>query len=419
MRLMKFKIQSKDLVEALSMISTVKPRPLDSKGTAGYLCVIRGESCFFYSEDEQRKVRIKAPIFDVEGEGAFVFPLNHQSEFKHVEGWVELEPIEKDGVPCVIYTDQGGNRPAAWPTFDARSLNPLDKDFSNAQEGPLIPSALLKEAITVTRPYVGDVNDATTKTKPHYLGVHLLDAQHKSYNGFVIGASGQRTGTFFTPELRDKGLSVHQFQIPLLLAFLNKSKGDVRVKTSETATYIVNSNDQVIGWANQVAPPAKFGHYGLSVDTFIFRIPKAILERVLLWTREAIPSDRDKIQVRYSHEDQQIRILAQGNHQSMPIGVTPLDESDSVEGHPIKGGSLSKKEDLQFNVSVNWLLDIVSSVRVNEIELRIAPYPQQEDAYYIRTIETFNLDENGKVVIKGEDGEKVYPCRVMRFIPSK
>jgi hypothetical protein len=95
---------------------------------------------------------------------------------------------------------------------------------------------------------------------------------------------------------------------------------------------------------------------------------------------------------------------------SMPLGVEPV-ACDAPD--------LSRTDDFAFNVNGDWLLDIISPLKHGDVELRIAPIKDHSGRHMVRTIDTYDIDARGKVVLDDAQPGQVHSCRVMRYIPSK
>jgi len=412
---MKFKANATDLAQALNRASVVRPVPVDSQGSTGYLFVVRGEKCYIYSQDEHQKSRVDFPIFDVEGEGAFVFPAENAS-VQYLEGWVEIEPDEEEGVHIVKYNTESGATTKKI-SFDPRALQALDKDLESASEGTTYPVALLKEALSGAKNYLADAHG---QAKENFKTLQIFDTSKEEWskgNGHLFASDGRCAYYFFCPDLKDKGLSVHTLRVGLLNSFLAKSEGDVTIRKSERSTYLVNSDDYVIGWVDQVVEHDKFGYYPLKRDGFILRASKDRIVKALQHVRSNLSSKKNRVRVEYNHEKKSLQFRAEDNGNevfSAPVFIEPLDALDGTAENPMLGGDSSKKEDFAFNANIDQLLDMVSSSKSFDVLLRVG---SSEKGHLIRTIEEFALDPKGKVVVPGE-GEKVYQCRVTRFMPS-
>jgi hypothetical protein len=415
---MKFKVQTSDLVTALNLAASIRPIAVDSQGSSGYLCVVRGTQLFIYSEDERQRIRVPVPILDVEGEGAFVYPAGRNEAFKYMEGVLEFEPGDDDGAKVVNCRRTQGDRESLYkiPSFDPRVLQSLDKDFDQATHSASFSVALLREALSVTRPYLADDKDTSTSKACHQC-VQLFDARIDAYragNGYMMGSTGQRACFFYSKELKGKALLIHGERIPLLLSFLGKSEGDVMVYNSQNSTYFVNASEQVIGWADQAHGYDKFSFYALTMDRHVLKVNRKALENEVRSIRSLMPPKKDKVRLQYDHRRQLLTVLAStgtSELKSLPLVVEPL---------PGDAPDATSAADVGFNVNGDWLLDIVSPLKGAEVELRIAPVADHEDRYLVRTIESYSIDARGKVCFEdAQPGQQVHSCRVMRFIPSK
>jgi hypothetical protein len=422
---MQFKAQLDDLNEALALASVVKPAAIDSAGNAGYLFVAKGDTCYIYSEDEHQKSRVSFDITELDAEGSLVFPVRGVGPISCLEGEITLKSDIEDGTPVLEYETEG-EASQKLPTFSPQSLQSLDKDLMSAEDVSTFPALLLKEAITLAKPFMADLKDA--RTKDIHKCLQIFDGSKPEWakgNGHLFGTSGFKAFFFYCSALKDHGLTLHGLRIPLLTSFLSKSGGEVTLKKSKTSTYFVSVDGQVIGWADAVTPPKKFDYYGLKKETHVLRVPKEVLLKSLNYVRKALDPKKDKVRFTYDHAKAMVRVLASDSGMeisSPPVGVVPLDSSDGDDGHPVVGGDKSKTEDAAFNVNIDYLIDLISPVKGHEVELRLSPFPNRPGSFLLRTIEVFVIDEYGKLqVAEPEDGsgEKVFKCQVTRFAPSK
>lgn len=423
---MKFKVLTADWTAALSVVSSITPASVDSKGSSGYLCVLRRERCDLYSDDGKQRFRVPVPVFDVEGEvdakgnaAAFVFPTGQSGDLRYVEGSVEFEAMEEAGAHLIwCRRDPGESRRGGvhkMLTFSPQALKALDEDLERATKTASYPVVLLREALSMTRPYLSK----DPASKPEHVNVQLFGEEGPG-DGFMLGCSMSMTGLFYSPELRGKPLFVYGPRIPLLLSFLGKSTGQLDVYQGTNSTYFMNASEQVLGWTNQDYAGTKFGFYGLALDRHIFKIPRATIEKELRYVRSTLPADRNKAFLSYDHTTSCVRVGASnplgGEIESLPLGVTPLVEGDHGCWGP---GDLGKVESIQFNVNLDWMIQIVEATKnPKEVILGVAK-SKKAGQYLIRIIEDYVIDENGKYVERPTPEQKVTPCRVMRYIPSK
>jgi hypothetical protein len=185
---------------------------------------VRGEKCFLYSEDDQQRMRVPIPVFDVEGEDAFVLPTGFQGDLRYVDGWVEFETGEEGGANIIWCRRDTGDSKGVHKiiTFSPKALKSLDADFSKAEKAASFPVALLKEAMSMTRSYLHP--DPKEKgIKPEWVNLQLYGGDVEAdANGYMLGSSVNRTSYFYSPELEGKSLTIHALRVPLLLLFLSK-----------------------------------------------------------------------------------------------------------------------------------------------------------------------------------------------------
>jgi hypothetical protein len=304
-------------------------------------------------------------------------------------------------------------------TFSPQALKALDADLDKATKRASYPVALLREALSMTRPHLSDPNDPTSK--PEHVNVQLFGEDAGEGDGFMLGCSISKTGLFFSPELQGKPLFVYGPRIPLLLSFLSKSVGQVDVYQGANSTYFMNAAEQVLGWTNQDYAGTKFGFYGLELDRHILKIPRATLEKELKYVRSTLPSDRNKAFFSYDHATSCLRVGASnplgGEIESLPLAVTPLVDGD--EGC-WGTGDLGKTESVHFNVNLDWMIQLVGATKhPRDVILGVAK-TKKSNQYLIRIKEDYSIDEeSGKYVERPAPEQKVIPCQVLRYIPSK
>lgn len=419
---MKFKVLTADWTAALSVVSSITPASVDSKGSSGYLCVLRRERCDLYSDDGKQRFRVPVPVFDVEGEGAFVFPTGQNGDLRYVDGSVEFEAVEEAGAHVVwCRRDPGESRRGGvhkMLTFSPQALKALDADLGKSTKTATFSVALLREALAMTRPYLSDPKDPVSK--PEHVNVQLFGEDAGAGDGYMLGCSISKTGLFYSPDLEGKRLFVYGPRIPLLLSFLAKSTGEIDVYQGENSTYFMNASEQVLGWTNQDYAGTKFGIYGLALDRHILKIPRATLEKELKYVRSTLPADRNKAFLTYDHVTSCLRVGASnplgGEIESLPLAVTPLVDGD--EGC-WGTGDLGKTESVQFNVNLDLMIQIVEATKhPRDVILGIAK-TKKANTHLIRIKESYAIDEQGKYVERPTPDQKVISCQALRWIPSK
>lgn len=424
---MKFQTQISDLVEALALASVVKPVALNASVPACYLLVPKGDVCFIYSEDQHQKSRVSFPIRNLEedetGDSSFALPVESTSGFKYLDGELTVEHSKEGDTFMVKWSDETGAE-VSRPTFDPYNFQALDQDFESASDGPTFSTTMLREALSAARSWVADPK--ASGVAENFKSVQIFDdskPEWESGNGVLFAANGYRAMYFYCEDFLGKGLGLHGLRIPLLTSFLSKSEGNVTLKRGTSSTYFVNSQGQVVGWSDVVTETSKFAYGSLAKDTHVIRVPKEHLVRALSLVRSELDPRKDIVRFQYNHQQKTLQFLASDDGKSIssrPVGVVPLDSEDGSDAYPIKGGELSKSQDFSCNVNLDWMLELVTPVKGQEVELRFYSNTSKK-GNAIRTLETFFLDEKGKVRISKESSseERVFTCQVTRFIPSK
>lgn len=419
---MKFKVLTHNWTGALALASSIDPSAGGTRAGAGYLCVVRGEKCFVYAEDGKQRMRIPIPVFDVEGEGAFVYPTGSQGDLRYVDGSVEFEAGEDEGAYVIwCRRDSGGAKGGIHKiiTFAPDTLRSLDADLGKATKTSSFPVAVLKEGLSMTRPYLADLKEQGAKPEFHNLQLFGDDVDAEG-NGYLLGYSMNKTSYFYSPDLEGKSLTVYLPRVSLLQAFLAKSSGKVDVYKSDNSTYFMNSGEQVLGWTNQAFTMSKFGYYGLALDRHIFRIPKASLEKELKYIRSTLPPDKNKAFWSYDHKSSAVTISASNTLgsevDSVPLPVTVLANGDDGCWGP---GDLGKKTTVQCNINLELMIQLIETTKhPRDVILGIA-VAKGGKQHVFRVIEDYCIDQGGKYVEKPAEGQEVYQCRSVRYVPSK
>lgn len=420
---MKIRLSVSALNEALDVVSIVPPQARTPDGGAGFLFVLRGGRCSIYSRDQTHQARVDVP-FDTDSsdaEGSFIFPADKVQALKFLDGWIQIESGKTDERDWIKYETEG-KAEQELSTIDPRLMQSIDAALEKTTEIGSYPSALLREAISTSRPFIAKPN---SQAEDQCKVLQLFDASKDSWkkgDGYFFSADGVRACFFYCEALKGKGLTVHGQHLPFLTMFLARSPGDVTVRQGEGVTYVVNAKGQVLGWAHSVKQHEKFGYYALKRDDFILKMPKDLVLKALRYVRAGLDQKKDKIRVQYSHEEPAIRFLASestGKTVSMPVGVKPVEEGEGG------GGGKGTSQGFAVNASLNQMIELFDSMKTNEADLRVAVVPatpERKESALFRTIDTFWIDSSGKQLIAPEDAGpegKAYQCQVTRFMPSR
>lgn len=413
---MKFKTNISDLLQALDVASLITPAPVDSEGSNGYLLVVQGEECHLYSDDDHQKCRVSFPIWDVEGEGAFVLPTKGVAAYQNLEGWVEFESYEENGSHLINEVSEGGSTDKI-VTFDPRSITPIDKDLKSAEDGPSFPVALLREALSLGKPYMAPEN--ASNTKPQFKTMQIFDDSKKEWaegNGSFFSSTGSGAFYLYCQAFEGKGLTIPGNRVGLLSSFLAKSEGEVTLRKSKHTTYLVNSKKQVIGWTDLVTSHGKYGLFPISKDKYVLHLVRDLMVKKLNYIKGKMGKD-PKIRIFYDSKTSKITLKGSTDVNS-PEATVPVYPKTAEELGENKGGELSDNGEFAFNVNAEKLLKMFTGLKTPNAEFRLSPADNK--GYFLRTVEEFNLNDKGKVVVgsESEGEEMVYPCRATRFMLS-
>ncbi len=404
---MKFKMKTADLTNAISLASIVAPRQVNAQSGSGYLFVVKGETCSVYSRDVTSVAKAEFPVTDVTEEGSFVYPAQYVDAFAHVGETItfEAKALEDDKF-LVRYEDDMG-RDMERMSFDPVLLSTCDRDLEQSTDPQEFPVGMLREAISLARPFLASTKD--TRTEEQYKGLVVFDPtkdDSKKGNGNLFAGNSIQAFYFQTEAFQDKSLEIHGLYLAPLVAFLSKSEGNVTIRKGQSFTFACNSKGQVYGWPRQSKTHTKYAYYALKNDTYVFKVPKAVINNELKLTRKSLDSTRDKIKLTYNAAQKTLRFdVADSSSKAktfaFPVEVEQAEDKDQV-----------------WSVNIDHLMTLIDGVKGNEVTLRVAivKVKDQKDVALFRTIDAFRMTPEGKVVIEPEGS---FPCQVTRFMPSK
>lgn len=412
----KFRTQAAHLHDVLGVVGIVSPSPVTPQGGAGFLFTVKDGKCQVHSRDQLHASRADLEVVDVEGEGSFTYPASQIGALQCLDGWIEFEAENEGNEYTVKYETEGGAS-SKKSAYDPRFMQPCDlKDATDEREYPVV---LLKEALTSAKPYLAKSNDS--RVDDHFKALQIFDESREEWkkgDGYLFAATGIRAFYFHSDAFRGKGLSLHGQHLPQLLNFLARSTGDVKVLVAPNMTYAVNAAGAVFGWARHDSEHGKFSYYPRKADKFILRVPVGLLLKTLRYARAELDSKLDKIRVEYTCADNSLRFKTSDGGanvaHSVPVGVAPVEDEDG-------SGAEGKTGDFAVNANVDHFLDLVTQLKVNEVNLRVAvmePKGKKKIATF-RTIEEFWLDDKGQVLTGQDEEKRAHLCQVTRFMPSK
>lgn len=403
---MKFKVNTPDLLAALDLASVIIPKPMTPQGGAGYLFVVRGEKCLIYSRDTLCVARAEFAISEVEGEGSFVYPTAHVDALRYVGDTCSFEALEEDEKFIVRYSSENG-AVSERTSVDPALFTTCDSDFEEAEAPYDFPSGILREAISLSRPFLAKANDTTKEEQFKALQVFdkALKPEYAKGDGYLFAADSVRAFYFYCEAFEGKGLEIHGQHLPALVAFLGKSGEGVKIRIGKHFVFASNTKGHVLGWPKHAKSHAKFAYYPLKSDVFVFSISKSELLKALKYTRVELDTTRDKIKFHFDHEKSQVRFaISEGTSkaQSFPVAVTVVQKKD---------------ENWSFDVNIDHMLTLVEDVKAPRVQLRVLVVAAaSKEVAMFRTVDEFKLDAGGKLTT---DPEGAFQCRVTRFMPSK
>jgi hypothetical protein len=407
--MMQIEFNMVDLVSALDVVAIVSPRGVTASGAAGYLFVVRDNRCYMYSRDNSCVAMSHFPLISSDGDGQFVYPAEYINGLKLLAATSDTCKVfatNEEEKFTVRYESSSGAK-AERSSFDPNLLVTCDKDLADASGAVDFSAGLLREAILQARPFLAkDANQDES-----FKGLQVLDATKPEYakgNGCLFVSDGVRTFYFQCAHLADKSLEVHGQHLAQLLSFLGKSDR-ISLKRGQHFTFASDAKGNVFGWPKHAKSHSKFGYYPRKSDTYVLRIPKVRLANSLEHARSELESREDKIKINF---DADRKILW--------FGVTA--GTAKVEGIPVPVDVVeAESAPWSFGVNINHMIEMVSGVKGNEIELRVRIIPaagdRRTDMAMFRTLDKFLLNEaTGKVTTEPEGAVE---CEVTRFMPSK
>ena len=411
----RFKTQASELNAALAIVGVVAPRPITPQGGSGYLFVVRGERCFLYSRDTLRVARADFAIEPVEGEGAFIYPAENIGLLNRAgDGVITFTASSEGDTHKVAFSADSGAKDSR-ATYDFRLMATCDKDFEAASNEKVFSVGILKEALRQAKPFLAD--DSHKQAEDHHKTVQVFDSSKPEWakgDGTLYAATGVTSFWFQSEEFVGKGLSVHGQHLGFLSSFLGRSEGRVTLRRGQNMSFAVNEKGHVLGWTHHEKTHGKYAYYSLSNDAYIIDVPVSATLSALKYMQAGLAKAADKIRVTFEAAAATLTFSAvsgSSETNSFPVPVLPHEES--------------KAEDLQFWCNINHIMDILADAKGDRVMMRIAIIPKSDkrpkDTAMIRTIDTFLMDKDGKIVPGSEDNkpEGAFACRVTRFVPSK
>jgi hypothetical protein len=412
------------LSEAIRIAELVKPAAVTPNGESGYLFVVRGGACRVEGRTGDTAVCATACVTNVEAEGQFVVRAEHIAALKltraQATGSISLGAYSSGDTHHVQYAASNGSI-ACRTTLAARHITALDPMFADWTNPRRYPSAVLREALKMAKPFV--VGGQRTKdpaearhnenAAPGHKLVNIYDGRD---DGTLHATNGLERFYFSCDVFKGKPVHVPAKHLSFLLSFLGRCGSEVELRDGEEMTFAVSTNgEHSIGWTRCPVPAVEYKALPRSWDRVTVRVPHGEALQRLKHLREQAEKGRDTIKVRYSSE-------ARALHLGTADGKTATTASLPVE---LADGSESI--DYDYSVSAGYLIDLIEGAKAANVELGMIPMEEHSAAQggaVFRTTDVFWLNPNGDVVgganmIPDPANGPVFKCTVTRLVPSQ
>ncbi len=408
---MKIKFNLQDLNEALEVVSIVTPMGVLPNGGGGYLFVIRGSDCFLYSRNTTCVSRAKFPLIEASEDGSFAFPSEYLGALRFLieEGTCVIDATSEEGHYLVHYETPRGAE-SEFGSFDPSLLFSCDEDIKSATTEYVFSAGILREAISLARPFVADFKEG----QEHLQGVEVLDKNRfANGDGYLYAADGNRAFYFYTEEFKDKSLEIHGQHLPAFLSFLGKCGDKVFIRKGSHYTFAVNSKGHVFGWPEHSKIHDKFNYYSTKKDPIAVTVNQNNLLTSLKHARACMTKGKDRIKVLFTPEIRELRFsFPESKTRTLPVEVR--FKINKNEGEPVEPKAFN------IGVNINSFVELVETIKAHDVEVRWVISPpsntRKNEVGLFRTIDEFRLDTvTGKLT---PDPEGSTPCRVTRFMPS-
>lgn len=403
---MKISFDMPKLVEALDRASIVAPK---SVGAPGFLFTVKGDKCAVYSRDNACVARSQFDLRNSDGDGAFAYPAEYVGALKVLASssdTCDIEATQEEEKFTVRYRASSGAK-AERGSFDPRLLETCDQDLEESQEANTFPPGVLREAIAQAKPFLSKQDGADESLK----GIQVLDSTKAEYakgNGTLLASDGSRMFYFRCSAFADKSLDIHGQHLGHLVSFLSRTNDPVTLRKGKHFTFVVDKNGNVFGWPKHSKGHGKFGYYSLTSETYVLSMPKVRIINALQHIKSELDANDPKIKINFDPERRTVTF-------EVAAGTA------KVEGIPIQVTiKQAEPKPWSFGVDINHMIDLVSPLKGHEVELRVRIVPatgdRRNDLAMFRTIETFNIDTTGKVVVEATEA---FECQVTRYMGSK
>jgi len=423
----KFTVDADQLNKALKMASIVSPQVL-AEQERGYLFVVGGDRCHIYSKNGGHEARSSFSISDVEGAGFFMYPSDYIGTLSCISGPIAFVATEEGKVFKVRHT-HGTVGVVDRPSFDPRSMNSFEKDIRAAidsQQPKVFSIKILQLALGMAKSFAAKEKEPVAHE--FYKTVQVFGDEKdpelaKKASGYLFASNGVEACYFHSDAFVGKGLTAPWQHLPLLEAFLAQSSGSLRVYKTDKCTYVINENNDVVGWPHHSETYQKFSYYSKN-DQIVVRVGWKAMSLQLQYMREGLHKDKKKIRFHFDPSKKEFWFSSVDEGTTINSLTVPLEEDKENKFTEIK-----IMEELITNVNVEHMLHIFGGAEGSWVEFRIMILPaggQRTKALVMfRTIDEFRVSEEGVVcgAASGIEGvqdvpEGMHVCRVTRFAPG-
>ncbi len=427
---MKITLKLKDLTEALGIVEIVPPRPLTPQGGAGFLFVVRADGkCSIYSRDALHVSRATIPceVQDADETGSFIFPSGFTEGFRFLRDEEITIDATNDGEAFMVSWSTNSGAGADRSSYDPKLMSSCDMDLEAAKDERAFPVGILKEALSLAKPFLAKPND--TRVPEHFKTIQLFDTTKPEWekgSGNLFAANGIQAFWFYSEAFKDKSFSVHTQHMGHLSSFLAKSTGQVMLRTGENMSFAMDTKGNVFGWAHHTASHGRYSYYALALDKLILALPKNMTSDALRFIRSELGPNEDKIHlVVNEYRDVEVGDKKQ-RHATMLFKIA--ETKGKARSFPLTAVVVegSVERDIAFNVNIERFIELIDNMKGIDVQLRIAVMPADDkrpkESAMFRTIDEFLMDVDGKVVgdVRAETRpEGSFECRVTRYMPSK
>lgn len=424
-----FTVNGTELNNALNVVKNVTPRPFDRTGAAGYLIVIRGEKGTVYSRDAAHVIRASFGLTDVNGEGAFIYPSSHIQGFSFFEGQSIRFKVTKEGDSVLVKYSLDGDVGGERVSFDSKFMTTCDREFEESKNPCEFSVAFLREALALSKGFLSSSKEETAwKTlqvfdkegsqSPDPKDPTKVIKPYERGDGYLYATNGSLAFYMYCSDFKGKSLSIHTQHVPLLQQFLGHCKGRVIITTGTNYMFAKDeSSDLVFGWNHAIKQHSRFAYYSFSGDNVVVSVDRDNLLKAIDYTKSEMDPKSVRAKLVYDDADNklQLQLASEGTHKGFASWRIDANTVSETKG----------RRSFTTNVSIDQLKSVVEMAKSPVLQLRVHFMEPTEKSprggVLFRTIDTFVLDQNGKVI--GGSEVKNLPqgaaeCTVTRFMPS-